>query len=335
MENYKVLITGPTYLSRKDFEAYYVPAIERAMQNESAMQNDSAMQNVAAVTFLVGGADGADAMTREYLAGIIAQDRLEGRCVTVYDKGQQNHSVVNVAGKQIVMQHVSGFNSYPERDAAMVALANDVIGFVYQYGGGGSGTMANILDVESKKRGRPLTGYEIVSIIRERTIDAYNQDTAQEIVDTHVAAKYRDVTPEVPLPEVQLPEVPRQEPEVAPAVPFKESAHNELTNKHRMVIKEYILMKAWFEAGDKPKFNEYIKSLRRFDQLNPVEKSLILNHENARGAKQRHYPALTTEEEDIVRKAAKSYEEVPRDVSYRATIARSKGLLSAMRICRM
>ena len=115
-----------------------------------------------------------------------------------------------------------------------------------------------------------------------------------------------EVAPVVPLPEVSRPAVPRQKPKVASAVPLQGSKHNELTNKHRKVISDYILLKTFgFEASDKPAFNEYIKSLRRFDQLNPVEKSLILNHENARGAKQRHYPSLTPEEEDIVRKAEK------------------------------
>lgn len=112
--------------------------------------------------------------------------------------------------------------------------------------------------------------------------------------------------------------------------------HNELTNRHRMVIQKYILNKVFgFKSRDKPAFKKYIKSRRRFDQLNPVEKLLIINHENARGAKKRHYPPLTFEEESIARKAAESYNKVPFDYCYEAVIARSEGLLSAMHICRM
>lgn len=118
MESKSVVVCGPTKdFTKEKFEKYYKDRIDRLMQLK--------------YRFLVGGAEGADKSSRDYLHSCGYQN------VCVFDKGdQKNDDRFN---------HTNGFKSYPERDRIMVDLADIVIGFSDLPMGPGSGTMLNHL----------------------------------------------------------------------------------------------------------------------------------------------------------------------------------------------
>lgn len=155
MVNRTILICGPTAISDKHFEKFYVPQIEQEIQSGS--------------NFVIGGALGVDYLAKCYLV----KQNVDPSRVTVYDKGEQNHSVITIDGTEYKFNHINGFSSYPKRDDEMVKIADNVIGFVYQYGGGASGTIKSLLTMEEKKKGQPLTPNEIVSLIRNKTMDPF------------------------------------------------------------------------------------------------------------------------------------------------------------------
>jgi hypothetical protein len=160
-----ILITGSTELSEEDFNKYYVPKIGEIIKSD--------------VFIVVGGASGCDHLAKLYLA-----DKIPSNHITVYDKGDQNHSEICVNQTLYKFQHINGFISYPERDQAMIDIADDIIGFIYQYAGGGSGTMQNIFIMEEKKIGRNLRANEIVLLTRKHTMDPFVDGMASLVANT-------------------------------------------------------------------------------------------------------------------------------------------------------
>lgn len=120
-ENKVAMISGHTDLTPSEFETYYRPKIDNYIAK--------------GYSFVLGGAEGADKLAQLYLASTVDLSKFK---VTVYDKGQQN----NVHDSRF--EHVNGFSSYPERDAAMTAVSSVDICILRQKGGAGSGTAANI-----------------------------------------------------------------------------------------------------------------------------------------------------------------------------------------------
>jgi len=121
MSTEKVMVSGSTTATEAFFEKYYVPKLEQFVRENAA--------------FLVGGARGVDQMTQQYLIDV----GYEPSKVTVVDKGEQDNRLSKA------FSHQNGFDSYPKRDAWMTAHSTVDVATVCQYGGGGSGTFANLL----------------------------------------------------------------------------------------------------------------------------------------------------------------------------------------------
>jgi len=114
-----VMVSGSTTADSKFFEKYYQEKIDLYIRK--------------GYKFIVGGAQGVDTLTQNYLL------EKEYYLVTVVDKGNQDNRVSHTFG------HKNGFSSYPKRDAWMTANSDIDLATVNQYGGGGSGTFANIV----------------------------------------------------------------------------------------------------------------------------------------------------------------------------------------------
>jgi len=145
----RIMVSGHTDLSREEFEKYYVPALLAQL---------SRRREGIEVTFVVGGADGCDKMTQVFLAEHEAK-------FTVFDKGEQRN-IYPISPSVTGIQHVNGFKSYPERDAAMTAASDVDIAFLSQYGGAGSGTAANLY---RRQFGDPVSK-QILEIIRNNSM---------------------------------------------------------------------------------------------------------------------------------------------------------------------
>lgn len=93
-------------------------------------------------SFVVGGAEGVDTLAQQFL--------LEVGCsperVTVVDRREEDNRLV---GSKWL--HKSGFSSFTERDEWMTENSDVDVAVVNQYGGGGSGTFANVVRRELGK----------------------------------------------------------------------------------------------------------------------------------------------------------------------------------------
>lgn len=119
------MVSGSTTADASFFERYYRAKLDEYMAR--------------GCSFLVGGARGIDRMTQEYLL----QRGYDSTKITVVDKGEQDNRVCST------VQHRNGFESYPKRDAWMTRHSDVDLAVVRQYGGGGSGTFANIVRRET------------------------------------------------------------------------------------------------------------------------------------------------------------------------------------------
>jgi hypothetical protein len=90
-------------------------------------------------------------------------------------------SNIRINKKHYKFKHNNAYNSCTERDFAMMELASDVIGYIYQYGGAGSATMHNIMTIQAKKLGRLLTPGEVTKLIRKHSMDNFVDGMARFI----------------------------------------------------------------------------------------------------------------------------------------------------------
>lgn len=105
----RVMITGQQKeCTQERFDAFYKPAILKRL-GEGA-------------SFLLGMADGVDTMARALL------EEMKAESVTLYDKKYHEPVPLLPAGWFLV----TGFDSYPDRDRAMIRLSDDIIVFLFE-----------------------------------------------------------------------------------------------------------------------------------------------------------------------------------------------------------
>lgn len=115
-------ISGHRNLSTEDFKRYYIPKIEKALEDESSK-------------FVIGDYQGVDFMAQCYL-----RDHLKNhKRVTVY---HMYDSPRNLASK--LFNTIGGFTEDTERDSAMTKASDEDIAFI-EKGRWTSGTAQNIL----------------------------------------------------------------------------------------------------------------------------------------------------------------------------------------------
>jgi hypothetical protein len=117
-----VHVSGNIQIDAAYFAKYYEPALKLLVSDDN-------------VDFYVGGARGADEMTQRFL---LAQNVAPSR-VFVFDCQAEDHRV----SPDFTLRN--GFVSYVVRDAALTAATTEDLVVVHQYGGGGSGSFANVL----------------------------------------------------------------------------------------------------------------------------------------------------------------------------------------------
>lgn len=115
------MVSGSTKVDQAFFDKYYKPMLDVYVKN--------------GCSFYVGGAKGIDTMTQQYLLDI----GYDTNKVTIVDKGEQDNRLSDK------FQHKNGFRSYPERDYHMTENTDNDCVTICQYGGGGSGTFANVV----------------------------------------------------------------------------------------------------------------------------------------------------------------------------------------------
>ena len=115
------MVSGSTTATKEYFDKYYKEKMDEYIEKKCR--------------FMVGGAKGIDTLTQQYLIKKLYNPTM----VTIVDKGTQDNRV----SKEF--NHKNGFSSYPERDAWMTQNSDIDLAVVNQYGGGGSGTFANIV----------------------------------------------------------------------------------------------------------------------------------------------------------------------------------------------
>lgn len=109
-------ISGHLKISDEEFAEHYIPKIDKAIKDGCG--------------FVIGDADGVDAMAQKYLAE-------KGRIPGVYHMFDNPRNTVDYAG------HVGGFQNDDERDAAMTAASDFDIAWV-RPGKENSGTAKNL-----------------------------------------------------------------------------------------------------------------------------------------------------------------------------------------------
>lgn len=135
-----VMVSGHTDLSKEEFDTYYVPELKASIAKGES--------------FVVGGADGCDKMTQEFLSNYPEVN------ATIYDKGTQKNVHCSRFG------HINGFASYPLRDKAMTEASYRDIAYLHQYGGAASGTGANLL---RRKFGHEMAE-QITKLLRDHSM---------------------------------------------------------------------------------------------------------------------------------------------------------------------
>jgi hypothetical protein len=145
MEKRTVHIFGSTSFTKELFDRYYVGQIIVWMEQGAK--------------FVIGGAAGVDTFAQQFLS----EQGYDSTLVTVYDKQNQDNRVDKK------FNHVNGFESYTARDAAMTCVSTDDICVMHQYGGGGSGSFANLI----RRRYGDKVSKEIIKMFREHSTD-YN-----------------------------------------------------------------------------------------------------------------------------------------------------------------
>lgn len=168
-----VVLCGPTVLTKRQFNSRYLPALEDLLKR--------AEKGSMKIRFRVGGGEGADALLKEWLAenGFIDD-------TTVFD-AKTATNVINVDGVVYTFpRHGTVFGTWPQRDAAMCEGADEVIGFVFNYMGAGSGTMLNYFRVYEKNIGA-LTPVAAQALIRGMVVDVFDRSIEELTLQTAAA----------------------------------------------------------------------------------------------------------------------------------------------------
>lgn len=114
------MISGHTDLTQADFDKFYKPEIDNTPHGSH---------------FILGNANGVDSLALEYLK------KLNKGHITICSKGHNHGLEVDNA-----IRIVSGFCSFPERDAYMSANSDKDIAFIRNdHMALGSGTMGNLI----------------------------------------------------------------------------------------------------------------------------------------------------------------------------------------------
>lgn len=149
-----VFITGPVRMPSDElFDKFYGPKIDQAI-NEGA-------------SFVLSGAIGSDRMALCYLIEKgVSPDK-----ITVYDVAGKDNSSIRVGDKTYQFNHLDSFETFKDRDTAMVDISDEIIGFTFQYAT--CGVLANLLRFEEKKLGRGLHADEVINIMKINSLEFF------------------------------------------------------------------------------------------------------------------------------------------------------------------
>lgn len=149
-----VFITGPVRMPSEElFDQFYGPKIDRAISEGAS--------------FVLSGAIGLDRMALYYLVEKgVSPDK-----ITVYDVAGKDNSFIKVGIYKYQFNHLDSFETFQDRDTAMVAIADEIIGFTFQYAT--CGVLANLLRFEEKKLGRGLHADEVITIMKNNSLDFF------------------------------------------------------------------------------------------------------------------------------------------------------------------
>jgi len=118
----KIHVSGNTFADQKYFDRYYRKQLVKLINNNNA-------------NIYLGGARGIDQLTQQFCL----DQKINPKRVHVYDKGDQDNRL------SPEFNHHNGFSSYTERDQALTDATDQDLSITHQYGGGGSGTFANVV----------------------------------------------------------------------------------------------------------------------------------------------------------------------------------------------
>ena len=121
----RYFISGHGWLSKKKFEEYYVPVLERILEHDMADHE-----------WVVGDFKGVDIMAQQWLV-----DHGQAQFMTVYHMFDKPRNLATGCEYYCDIKTVGGFKSDEERDAAMTANSDFDIAFVFR---ANSGTERNI-----------------------------------------------------------------------------------------------------------------------------------------------------------------------------------------------
>ena len=114
-----VHISGHLETTQKEFDIYYVPKIN--------------IYITQGYKFIIGGAKGTDTMAQKYLS------TCNNINVTVCDIKNFDNRLDKS------FKHINGFETNVKRNEYMTNNSNFDLVFLHQYGGGGSGSCANLI----------------------------------------------------------------------------------------------------------------------------------------------------------------------------------------------
>jgi len=135
-----VFITGQQDCTQADFDQYYRPSIEHALEQ--------------GFSFAIGNADGVDAFAKKLLWDVHHCDR-----VTIYDKGDKTGDIPEGSAWKLK----NGFETYPDRDYQMMVDSNKI--GCYLFGNsGGTGTHRNLLLFFALKVSPPNTPFKDLTL---------------------------------------------------------------------------------------------------------------------------------------------------------------------------
>lgn len=122
-----VLVCGPQWIPASYYDKHYRARIAQLVKDDAI--------------FVLGAANGVDTMAQQQL------HELGHTSVVVYNKGDKDGRLDSN------FELINGFRSYPERDAAMRAVAKTIVCTLPQMSGGVGGSMVSVLAQNEWARG--------------------------------------------------------------------------------------------------------------------------------------------------------------------------------------
>ena len=154
VENSTVMFSGPLIMTKQFFDSHFLPFVEMAIQQNCRIR--------------VGCGNGTDMLVQE---ACISRNYLRNVCVYVPEKQTQEAKIVQ--SNQFTIVTVPG--GFKSRDVEMLKNIDYLVARSSQYGGGASGTMANIYSFVFR-----VDGYNLVDAAQRGLCD-WHSDIAESV----------------------------------------------------------------------------------------------------------------------------------------------------------